>query len=81
MEVGTCVYQLMITYVMYVHDKRMCYRICIHVCLQTSATLRPPSPFFEVPKRCVVTGGLGFVGQRLVETLVKRGAEQEGSEV
>eukprot|EP00439_Symbiodinium_sp_Y106_P017890 s2123_g2.t1 len=34
-----------------------------------------------VPKRCVVTGGLGFVGQRLVETLVERGAEQEGSEV
>lgn len=30
----------------------------------------------EVPKRCVVTGGLGFVGQRLVETLVERGAEQ-----
>ncbi|CAL1168755.1 unnamed protein product [Cladocopium goreaui] len=29
-----------------------------------------------VPKRCVVTGGLGFVGQRLVETLVERGAEQ-----
>ena len=30
----------------------------------------------QVPKRCVVTGGLGFVGQRLVETLVERGAEQ-----
>lgn len=29
-----------------------------------------------MPKRCVVTGGLGFVGQRLVETLVERGAEQ-----
>ena len=24
----------------------------------------------------MVTGGLGFVGQRLVETLVERGAEQ-----
>jgi len=32
--------------------------------------------FGPVPKRCVVTGGLGFVGQRLVETLVERGAEQ-----
>eukprot|EP00913_Durusdinium_trenchii_P010230 g9591.t1 len=29
-----------------------------------------------VPKKCVVTGGLGFVGQRLVETLVERGAQQ-----
>jgi len=29
-----------------------------------------------VPKKCVVTGGLGFVGQRLVETLVERGAEK-----
>lgn len=29
-----------------------------------------------VPKRCLVTGGLGFVGQRLVETLVERGAEK-----
>jgi nucleoside-diphosphate-sugar epimerase len=32
--------------------------------------------FGPVPKRCVVTGGLGFVGQRLVETLVERGAEK-----
>ena len=30
----------------------------------------------QVPKKCVVTGGLGFVGQRLVETLVERGAQQ-----
>eukprot|EP00039_Didymoeca_costata_P000174 m.44461 g.44461 ORF g.44461 m.44461 type:complete len:397 (+) comp10096_c0_seq3:23-1213(+) len=29
-----------------------------------------------VPKNCVVTGGSGFVGQRLVEMLVERGAEQ-----
>ena len=28
-----------------------------------------------VPKRCVVTGSSGFVGQRLVEMLVERGAE------
>lgn len=30
----------------------------------------------EVPKKCVVTGGTGFVGTRLVEMLVERGAEQ-----
>lgn len=30
----------------------------------------------KVPKRCVVTGGTGFVGQRLVEMLVERGAER-----
>lgn len=29
-----------------------------------------------VPKRCVVTGGTGFVGSRLVEMLVERGAEK-----
>ncbi|EPY28370.1 NAD(P)-dependent steroid dehydrogenase-like protein [Strigomonas culicis] len=29
-----------------------------------------------VPKRCVVTGGTGFVGTRLVEMLVERGAEK-----
>ena len=29
-----------------------------------------------VPKVCVVTGGTGFVGQRLVEMLVERGAEK-----
>ena len=32
--------------------------------------------FGAVPRHCVVTGGLGFVGQRLVETLVERGATQ-----
>lgn len=30
----------------------------------------------KVPKVCVVTGGTGLVGQRLVETLVERGAER-----
>mmetsp|Transcript_103075 Transcript_103075/g.321193 ORF Transcript_103075/g.321193 Transcript_103075/m.321193 type:complete len:417 (-) Transcript_103075:70-1320(-) len=30
----------------------------------------------KVPKNCVVTGGTGFVGQRLVEMLVERGAER-----
>lgn len=30
----------------------------------------------SVPKRCVVTGGTGFVGIRLVEMLVERGAEK-----
>jgi len=29
----------------------------------------------KVPARCVVTGGSGFVGQRLVEMLLERGAE------
>eukprot|EP00755_Sulcionema_specki_P004500 Sspe_Gene.30222::Locus_14864_Transcript_1_1_Confidence_1.000_Length_1320::g.30222::m.30222 len=32
-------------------------------------------PHPKVPKHCVVTGGSGFVGQRLVEMLVERGAE------
>jgi nucleoside-diphosphate-sugar epimerase len=29
---------------------------------------------FKVPKKCLVTGGSGFVGQRLVEMLVERGS-------
>jgi nucleoside-diphosphate-sugar epimerase len=29
-----------------------------------------------VPKHCVVTGGTGFVGQRLCEMLLERGAER-----
>jgi hypothetical protein len=33
-------------------------------------------PGWDVPKSCVVTGGSGFVGQRLVEMLVERGAER-----
>ena len=32
--------------------------------------------FPPVPERCVVTGGSGFVGQRLVEMLVERGAKR-----
>lgn len=28
-----------------------------------------------IPRRCFVTGGSGFVGQRLVEMLIERGAE------
>lgn len=38
--------------------------------------LNESGKFGPVPKRCVVTGGLGFVGQRLVETLAERGAEK-----
>ena len=34
------------------------------------------SSFPAVPKNCVVTGGTGFVGRRLVEMLVERGAEK-----
>lgn len=41
--------------------------------LQKEAALKSwPS----VPKKCVVTGGTGFVGQRLVEMLVERGADK-----
>ena len=30
---------------------------------------------YNVPKKCIVTGGSGFVGRRLVEMLVERGSE------
>lgn len=40
---------------------------------QRAASLRDYAP---VPKRCVVTGGTGIVGMRLVEMLVERGAEK-----
>jgi nucleoside-diphosphate-sugar epimerase len=33
-------------------------------------------PGFAVPKTCCVTGGSGFVGQRLVEMLIERGAQR-----
>uniref|UniRef100_A0A7S3JYE0 Ketoreductase domain-containing protein n=1 Tax=Aureoumbra lagunensis TaxID=44058 RepID=A0A7S3JYE0_9STRA len=42
--------------------------------LQREASLG--KKYEPVPKRCVVTGGTGFVGQRLVEMLVERGAEK-----
>jgi len=42
--------------------------------LQREATLRGGYP--PVPANCVVTGGSGFVGQRLVEMLVERGAKR-----
>ena len=32
--------------------------------------------FRNIPLRCLVTGGSGFVGQRLVEMLVERGAKR-----
>mmetsp|Transcript_27533 Transcript_27533/g.37856 ORF Transcript_27533/g.37856 Transcript_27533/m.37856 type:complete len:380 (-) Transcript_27533:54-1193(-) len=32
--------------------------------------------FINIPSRCLVTGGSGFVGQRLVEMLVERGAKR-----
>lgn len=41
---------------------------------QRKAALRDDYP--PVPKKCVVTGGTGFVGTRLVEMLVERGAER-----
>ena len=36
--------------------------------------MAPKKAFPPVPKNCCVTGGSGFVGQRLVEMLVERGA-------
>jgi NADPH:quinone reductase-like Zn-dependent oxidoreductase len=42
--------------------------------LQEQAARRGGYP--PVPKRCLVTGGTGFVGQRLVEMLLERGAEK-----
>ncbi|KAG8460463.1 hypothetical protein KFE25_013113 [Diacronema lutheri] len=42
--------------------------------LQREATLRGGYP--PVPEQCCVTGGSGFVGQRLVEMLVERGAKR-----
>ena len=33
-----------------------------------------PAGFQNIPKSCLVTGGSGFVGQRLVEMLVERGS-------
>jgi nucleoside-diphosphate-sugar epimerase len=32
--------------------------------------------FKAIPKSCLVTGGSGFVGQRLVEMLVERGSKR-----
>ncbi|KAJ8599181.1 hypothetical protein CTAYLR_007513 [Chrysophaeum taylorii] len=44
---------------------------CTQVQKEAASKEYPP-----VPRRCVVTGGTGFVGQRLVEMLVERGAEK-----
>jgi sterol-4alpha-carboxylate 3-dehydrogenase (decarboxylating) len=40
----------------------------------SSAPLQKNKQFPPVPKHCVVTGSSGFVGQRLVEMLLERGA-------
>ena len=45
-------------------------RVAMARASSSSAALPP------VPKNCVVTGGSGFVGRRLVEMLVERGAER-----
>jgi len=42
----------------------------------TSPELLDQGPFPLVPNVCVVTGSSGFVGQRLVEMLVERGAKK-----
>jgi nucleoside-diphosphate-sugar epimerase len=36
----------------------------------------PPAPNVNIPRACLVTGGSGFVGQRLVEMLVERGSSR-----
>lgn len=43
--------------------------------VQRTASLALPRPP-RAPRVCVVTGGTGFVGMRLVEMLVERGAER-----
>ena len=43
---------------------------------KTTTTTTTSDGFPPVPKNCVVTGGMGFVGRRLVEMLVERGAEK-----
>lgn len=40
----------------------------------TRSTTGTSRPGFNVPATCLVTGGSGFVGQRLVEMLVERGS-------
>jgi nucleoside-diphosphate-sugar epimerase len=42
---------------------------------KASSTSTAPG-FTKIPKSCVVTGGSGFVGQRLVEMLVERGCQR-----
>jgi nucleoside-diphosphate-sugar epimerase len=37
---------------------------------------KPKAPGFSPPRSCLVTGGSGFVGQRLCEMLVERGAKR-----
>lgn len=44
--------------------------------LQNKYAKQSQGKFAKPPKCCVVTGGTGFVGQRLVEMLVERGAER-----
>ena len=44
---------------------------CTQLQIDAAAARHPP-----VPATCVVTGGSGFVGQRLVEMLVERGAKR-----
>jgi len=43
---------------------------------KAKSSLLAKGPFPAVPKTCVVTGSSGFVGQRLVEMLVERGAKK-----
>ena len=64
--------------------------IYVYVCIQNmSMSYAPTNSLLQlaaakkggyppVPKVCVVTGGTGFVGLRLVEMLVERGAEKVG---
>lgn len=45
---------------------------------KTASSTSTPPPFdaTNIPKRCIVTGGSGMVGSRLIELLIARGAER-----
>lgn len=48
--------------------------VCVYVFVLADPSKLAHAPFPPVPPHCVVTGSSGFVGQRLVEMLVERGA-------
>jgi nucleoside-diphosphate-sugar epimerase len=73
------------------HTTQFLFRVCINVHCQAvyyyfpimpaqtpskRMTTRSAPGFRRVPNKCLVTGGSGFVGQRLVEMLVERGCQR-----
>ncbi|CCW71228.1 unnamed protein product [Phytomonas sp. Hart1] len=50
-------------------------KIHLNPALSHAQRIAALASYTPVPKRCVVTGGTGFVGTRLVEMLIERGAE------